>query len=310
MRWAKRRQPLATGIAVGFSCLVVALFVGGLLVQREQARTAAAQDLAEQYAQQAADANQLAQEKEEKAQRLADQLEKARAEAAEADQGVAKAQAEVDQLTEKNSQLENALQADKTQADLLNSQLTETRASLSEAEARLAAATERATAAREQIASLERQLASAIKEGEELRKLASQLAQVVSRIQGEQDSSPAAKHGTVDFTEQDVEAFDLGGSGERPPVLAVDAPATEGRRQSLRLEAQSAGGVWLAYPPPAVPAGTYRARTASNSRAGWSRREPTPRRANSGSASARAPGASSTTPGRRPSSSACARGVR
>ena len=227
---------------------MIALFVGSLLVQRERARTDAAQNLAEQYAQQADDANQLAQENEDKAQRLADQLEQARAEAAEAGQGVTKAMAEVKQHTEKIVQLEDALKADKTQADQLNRQLTETRAALSEAEGRLAVETERAKAAREQIASLERQLASAIKEGEELRKLASQLAQVVSRIHGEQDTSPAARHGAVDFTAQDVESFDLGGSGERPPVLAVDAPATEGRRQSLRLEARSAGGVWLAYP--------------------------------------------------------------
>jgi len=90
-------------------------------------------------------------------------------------------------------------------------------------------------------------LASLRKEIDDNRQLAGQLTQVISRLHGDKDASPAAKRGAVDFTAKELETFDFGGSGRLLPLLTRDA-APEGGGHALRLTTRGAGRTWLAYP--------------------------------------------------------------
>ena len=75
-RWARRHKAMVTSAVVSVVCLTVALSIGTVIIVRERARAAAAEQLAEDYAQQAADAQQQAQEKEAEAAGLAEEAQK------------------------------------------------------------------------------------------------------------------------------------------------------------------------------------------------------------------------------------------
>jgi len=222
-RWARRHKAAVTSAVVAVVCLTVVLSVAGIIVVRERARAAAAEQLAEDYAQQAADAQQQAQEKEAEAAGLAEEAEKARAEAADAAQKAAQASKEASDAKTRIAQLDAELKLKTAEATELKQKIEQDRAALTAAEVRAAAQTERARAATQRAESLEEQAAALRREANDLRNLAEQATELARLAIAQATPSAAVP---PDFPDEPSPALDP----NAPPRAVAPFDAAQARQ--------------------------------------------------------------------------------
>jgi serine/threonine protein kinase len=251
-RWARKHKTLASSVALFSIALALVIAVGSEIVAHERAKTLAAQKLAENYAQQAAEAERKAQEKEAEAMRLAQEVDKARAEAAEALQQAVLSEWSVKVAKARISQLETELQAKAEQNQELNKKLDQAQVVLAAAEAASRAKKEMVTATADRIKILEKEGEKLRTEAQELRALAAKLTQLASgTIEKEKDPAKQPDAGLStegDFTLQGVAAFDASAADMALTLLTTDTAKAGPGRQSLRLDTLSTADVCITYP--------------------------------------------------------------
>ncbi len=248
-RWSRKHKAAVVGSVAFLVGVILVAAVAAVLIERQRARAVAAEELSLDYARQAEEAGQLRQEKEQEAQRLADQIVSTRAEAAEAVENAARASQEAAEAKPRIAQLETEMKVKSDQAQEFQKKIDSAREALAAAEVMASTETGRARAAFERVQSLEQQVASLRREAEELRALASRLSQLAASLgKSPQPMGILAGAPWDDCTEQPADSFDVAASNNASCTLASDSSRTLAGSQSLRLEASAAAEVCLTYP--------------------------------------------------------------
>jgi len=251
-RWARHHKTAATSGLVVLFAAVVAWAVLANLVARERARTDAARQLAQQRAEELAAITAAAEKKEQEAAaktKEADQWrEKALAATETAMAAAAAANALRVQQEEIDAKLKAAAEQEESEVEDLRGQLEKLRSDLTAAEGRVAEQAALAAAAGEKAEKAQEEAAGLQQEAQRLRLLATELSQLASHeepteLVAEGEPSPLA-----DFTEGNVESFDVFASDGQFSLLTSDPSRQKAGKRSLRVDTLSQDQVCVAYP--------------------------------------------------------------
>jgi serine/threonine protein kinase len=248
-RWSRKHK---AAVVSGVVCLILLILVSAVAfaaIAWERAKTRAAERLADDYAQQAADATQLAHEKVVELNRVTEEARLAWAVAFEATQKIAKAREAENQAKDQVAQLQKELEAKGQDSQGLTKRLGVAQAELATAESRLKTETERANALTQRAQALEQEAVVLRREAAEYRTLAIKMTQLATAlVHPQQPLTVLGNTPWEDLTEQEASAFDVTANDQSTPAVSSDRSQFTSGSQSLRVITQSGGSVCVSYP--------------------------------------------------------------
>ena len=181
-RWSRKHKAAVVSGAIGLFLLILVCSAAAVALVKEQAKVQSAQRLADDYLQQATEAERRASDKEAEADQLAKEVKTARDEGLDAVRKAAQATGVAGQAKQEIALLEKSLAAKTGENQQLKQKIEATRAELAAAETRATTETKRADAAAERAESIEKQVIALRREAGQYRALATKMTQLAAAL--------------------------------------------------------------------------------------------------------------------------------
>jgi hypothetical protein len=240
-RWMRHHPKSTVAAIVCFLSLAAATAVGAVAVQRERARTAAANQLAADYA-------QKAKEKQQEAEQLARKAEEARKQSLRAMNAASAATSEAREGKAKIRELQERLKADAGDVAQLKQQIQVMETELAAAESHRAEDIQQAQAHKEEAEKLEQECSQLQSEAERLRELAAEMSRLASGQPAEPPPPPPPVAIPEDFTKEPTIACDLSANDGQFSLMTRDPSVRLTAQNSLRIDTLSQAGVRFTCP--------------------------------------------------------------